>query len=181
MTLIANELKTARLVLRPYRYEDVDDILEFSTNPDWSRFLPVPQPYTREDATRYIQEFIEMPHAEGKGFAITLKGKVIGGVRIRLFLNNHRAEIGYSISPAHWRNGFAFEAVHTVINACFESIADLNRISANADFRNNSSRELLKKIGLKEEGILRQNRFKHGQPIDEVWYGILRSEWYRSL
>ena len=176
-TLIPNELRTERLVLRPYRLEDIEDILEYATSPNWARFIPVPQPYTREDAIRYVQEFIEMRPADGIGFAVTLQSKVIGGVRVRFFLENHRAELGYGISPHHWRNGFAFEAVRTVMHDCFESIVTLNKISANVDSRNLPSRELLIKIGLREEGILRENRFVRGLPMDEVWYGILRTEW----
>jgi ribosomal-protein-alanine N-acetyltransferase len=176
-TLIPNVLQTQRLILRPYQPADIDDILKYASSPDWARFIPVPQPYTKEDAHRYIQEFIEMSPTHGIGFAVTFQHMVIGGIRVRLFLESHKAELGYSISPYYWRNGFAFEAVRMVIDTCFESITTLNKISANVDSRNISSRNLLIKIGLKEEGVLRENRFMRGQSIDEAWYGILRKEW----
>jgi RimJ/RimL family protein N-acetyltransferase len=47
----AVELRTERLVLRPFRPEDVDDSLAVASDIEWSRHLPaVPQPYTRRDA-----------------------------------------------------------------------------------------------------------------------------------
>jgi RimJ/RimL family protein N-acetyltransferase len=30
------------------------------------------------------------------------------------------------------------------------------------------------------EGVLRQNRIERGEPIDEAWFGLLRSEWQGS-
>ena len=46
------ELKTERLLLRPFRLEDVEDVRKYARDPDWARSLPstVPQPYTRKDA-----------------------------------------------------------------------------------------------------------------------------------
>ena len=38
------ELRTDRLLLRPFRLEDVDDVFEYARDPEWTRFLPVPQP-----------------------------------------------------------------------------------------------------------------------------------------
>ena len=45
------ELKTERLLLRPFTLEDVGDVLAYADDEDWARFLPiVPLPYTRSDA-----------------------------------------------------------------------------------------------------------------------------------
>jgi RimJ/RimL family protein N-acetyltransferase len=35
----------------------------------------------------------------------------------------------------------------------------------------------MKKLGMVREGVLRQNRVVRDEFIDEVWYGVLRSEW----
>ena len=45
------ELNTERLLLRPFRLDDVDDVLAYASNPEWARFLPpVPLDYTRRHA-----------------------------------------------------------------------------------------------------------------------------------
>ncbi len=44
--MLPDILETARLQLRPFRLQDVDDVLIYATDPEWARYLPVPQPYT---------------------------------------------------------------------------------------------------------------------------------------
>lgn len=85
--------------------------------------------------------------------------------------------MGYSIARAFWGRDLATEAARAVVDAAFEMCATLIRVRAMADARNLASIRVLAKAGLKREGILRSNRFVHGQPVDEVWCGILRSEW----
>ena len=50
------ELKTERLLLRPYRLEDVDDVYAYAKDPGWDWFLVPgsPQPYTRRNAEESV-------------------------------------------------------------------------------------------------------------------------------
>ena len=50
------ELTTPRLVLRPFRPGDIDDVFEYARDPEWAEFLSdaVPQPYTRRNAEEFI-------------------------------------------------------------------------------------------------------------------------------
>jgi RimJ/RimL family protein N-acetyltransferase len=59
-------------------------------------------------------------------------------------------------------------------------IVELNRIRASADVRNTASQRVMTKVGMIREGVLRQNRIERGEPIDEAWFGLLRSEWQGS-
>ena len=43
-------IRTKRLSLRPFAFTDVNDVLAYASDPEWSRFLPVPDPYTLKDA-----------------------------------------------------------------------------------------------------------------------------------
>lgn len=43
-------IETERLVLRPFRFEDVDDVFAYASNEEWGRYLPVPYPYERVHA-----------------------------------------------------------------------------------------------------------------------------------
>ena len=41
----STELRTERLLLRPFAFEDVEDVLAYASDPEWSRYLiPVPDP-----------------------------------------------------------------------------------------------------------------------------------------
>ena len=49
------ELRTERLLLGPFRLEDVDDVLEYARDPEWAWSLPaVPQPYERRHAEEFV-------------------------------------------------------------------------------------------------------------------------------
>lgn len=49
-------LRTQRLVLRALREEDVDAIVAAVSDPVTQRWLPLPDPYTREDAMSWVRE-----------------------------------------------------------------------------------------------------------------------------
>jgi RimJ/RimL family protein N-acetyltransferase len=45
------ELKTPRLLLRPFTPDDVEDVLEYTGDPEWARYQVniLPHPYSRKD------------------------------------------------------------------------------------------------------------------------------------
>jgi RimJ/RimL family protein N-acetyltransferase len=63
------------------------------------------------------------------------------------------------------------------MEAAFAVYASLHRLRAMADARNIGSLRVMEKLGMVREGVLRQNRLVRGEFIDEVWYGVLRTEW----
>ena len=48
------ELSTERLLLRPFAFDDVDDVLSYASDLEVARYVPLPQPYTRGDAVEFI-------------------------------------------------------------------------------------------------------------------------------
>ena len=44
------ELKTERLLLRPFKLEDASAVFSYATDPEWGQFLPIPDPYLEDDA-----------------------------------------------------------------------------------------------------------------------------------
>ena len=71
----------------------------------------------------------------------------------------------------------ATEAARAVMEAVFTAYTSLNRLRAMADARNIASLRVMEKLGMVREGVLRQNRLVRGEFIDEVWCGVLRTEW----
>lgn len=64
-----------------------------------------------------------------------------------------------------------------VIHQAFTVFAGLHKVRALADARNIGAERVMEKLSTKREGVLRQNRYSHGEFVDEVWYGVLRNEW----
>src|SRR5262245_56191796 len=53
---VKTELRTERLLLRPFQARDVDDALAYRNDPEFGRFLPhVPQPFTLRDAEEFVR------------------------------------------------------------------------------------------------------------------------------
>ena len=90
-----------------------------------------------------------------------------------------RAEIGYDLNPTYWGRGIMTEALHAVLKHGFEEM-DLNRIQAIIDSKNTRSMKLVKRLGFKKEGVLRQRSFFNGEFRDDVCFSLLKREWARS-
>jgi [ribosomal protein S5]-alanine N-acetyltransferase len=173
-------VQTDRLRLRPWELGDVDDVFSYAQDEEWARFLRIlPRPYLRRHAEEFIARQILMDRVTHVAWAVLLEDAVVGGINVRFDFSNRLGELGYSIARAHWNQGYGTEAAKAVIDAAFSTHEDLNRIRAMADSRNEASQRVMEKVGMKREGVLRQNRVERGEPLDEAWFGILRSEWLK--
>lgn len=171
-------IDTSRLRLRPWELTDVEDVLSYAQDPEWSRFLrALPVPYTRNDAEKFVARQLLLDRSTHPAWAIVLEGTVVGGINLRLDFEHRLAEMGYSVARRHWNQGYMTEAAGAVIDAAFTTHPDLNRVGAMADVDNTASQRVMEKVGMRKEGVLRQNRVERGEVIDEAWYGILRDEW----
>ncbi|MEH2142446.1 GNAT family N-acetyltransferase [Nostoc sp.] len=54
---------------------------------------------------------------------------------------------------------------------------NLHRVRANCDQANIASTKLLERFGIRREGDVKSLWFK-GDWVDELWFAILRDEWY---
>jgi [ribosomal protein S5]-alanine N-acetyltransferase len=169
-------LRTERLLLRPYRVEDLDDLLTYAQDERWSRFLPVPQPYTRADGERWIALCISDDPEANLRWAIEHGGRMSGGIELHLDAGNQSSAVGYSIAPALWGRGLIVEAATAVLDHAFIDLG-LERVFATADAENRQSWRVMEKLGMQREGYHRSERILRGERRDWVYYGILRGEW----
>ena len=110
-------------------------------------------------------------------WVVVYVGAVMGGITNRFDCAHRVGELGYSLAHAYWGRGWATEAARAAMDAAFAAYADLNRMRAMADARNGASLRVMEKLGMVREGVLRQNRLVRGEFINEVWCGVLRTEW----
>lgn len=173
------ELTTERLRLRAFRPADADRVTALAGEREIARnTLNVPHPYERRDAEEWIAAHRgQMERREAATFAITLLGEpvVIGAVGLILDAGNDAAELGYWIGKPYWGRGYASEAARAVVAWGFREL-ELNRIHASHFPRNPASGAVLRKIGMRHEGRLREHVKKWGEYLDLERYGILRRE-----
>ena len=173
-----DELRTERLLLRPFEFGDVDDVASYASDPEVGRYLPLPQPYTRDDAVEFIARQALAEWSTRPTFAIVLDGHAVGSVSLRVNAPNDIAEMGYLLGKAQWGRGLIPEACRAVMDWGFERYG-LHKVWAYADLRNRRSWRVMEKLGMTREGVLRDNEKLRDEYTDDVYYGILRDEWER--
>ena len=170
------ELKTDRLLLRPYRLTDVDDLFKYRSDIEWARFLPhVPQPYTRAAAEKTLARNVLESWETDPTWAIVFNQRLTGGIWL-MGIQDDIGELGYELSREHWGNGLMVEAAGAVVDWVFAE-RRLEKISARTDARHKRSLRVMEKVGMTREGLLRGQGKGRGERIDQVVYGILREEW----
>ncbi len=171
------KIETEHLILRPFRWDDIDDLMKFAVNEEWSRYIRPPYPYSRENAREFLADRVALSHPDQTVWCIERNKQMNGDVGFAWHTQNRAGEIAYSLSPEYWNQGLMTEACRVAINTAFAGDQQLNRIYAAIDTRNAASIKVVEKLGLTREGVLRQNRLQKGQLVDDVWYAILREEW----
>ena len=170
-------IRTARTILRPFRFNDVEDVFEYANDEEWSRYLLVlPVPYTWAHAERFVAGQILRDRFSYPSWAIEVHGRVAGGISLRFEAEQRVAELGYAVARALWGQGLALEAARAVLDVAFREYPALNRIRASADARNTRSIRVMQKLGMTREGLLREDRAFRGELVDEVVFGLLRRE-----
>ena len=175
----AVELRTNRLLLRQFRSSDVDDVLAYRDDAEFSRYLPhIPQPFTRRDAEEFVARNIAEPWDKHPTFAIVFEGAVIGTVNLDIDQAHGIAMLGFAIGRTHWGKGIGSEAVRAAISWGFEALG-LAKIWATTDAYNARSLQLMEKLGMQLEGRLRSHERARAGRSDKLCYGLLRPEWPR--
>ena len=173
---LPESIQTPRLLLRPFRFDDSDDIYAYASDPEWGRFLAHGQPYERRHAEAFLAERVLAKWRKNPAWALEQKGRVVGGLSLWLARRNRRAEIGYELARWLWGRGLASEAAATVIDEAFRRLP-IRKVTATASAGNVRSTRLLERLGMQREALLRQHWVHRGESLDEVRYGLLREEW----
>ena len=79
------------------------------------------------------------------------------------------AEIGYFIHNQFWRNGYAFEALESILDFTANELK-FHRIEAHVSVGNTPSIKLLEKLNFQYEGIRKQFIFENGEWKDKIIY-----------
>lgn len=172
-------VKTDRLLIRGYRPDDVEALLEYYSDPNVVRHL-LHGPWDRERAEEQVAKRIAESGIDGPGQAwavvVESDGLVIGDVALWADdATGRRGEVGWVFSPAHSGRGFATEAVNAVLRTAFERFG-MHRVVAQMDARNTASARLCERVGMTREAHLREHHWNDGEWCDTLIYGLLAAE-----
>jgi [ribosomal protein S5]-alanine N-acetyltransferase len=165
------ELISGNIKLRAFRITDADRLTLLANNKKISRNLRdgFPNPYTRDDAVKFIQQCLEMQVVTF--FAIEFLGEYVGNISLSPCKDVYRksAEIGYFIGEPYWNKGIASAAVNLITEYGFKQL-DLMRIHTGVYEYNPASQRVLEKCGYNKEGVFIKSIFKEGGFWDEIRY-----------
>jgi ribosomal-protein-alanine N-acetyltransferase len=164
-----------RLVLREWRESDLGTVQDASRDPLIPTLTTVPSTAGAPEALAFIaRQHDRMRTGAGYVFAIALPGERAVG-HIGLFFvpgAAERASIGYWITPAHRRRGYAAEALG-ILTVWALQIARLDRLELYVEPWNTGSWRAAEHAGYRREGLLRAWERIGGTPRDMYLYAQL--------
>ncbi len=154
------QIKTERLILKPYSEQDSSSLIDLLTDPEVTSTFMVPEMESRSCAEELVRKLIvfsqpdDTKHLE---YGIYLREKLIG------FINDcgtedNEIEIGYVIHPQYQGHGYAAEAVHAVIAELREM--GFRKVTAGYFSENTASLRVMEKCGMQKTTITDEEEYR---------------------
>ena len=176
------EIVTERLVLRPFRADDLAAFVAYRSAPEVARYQSWDTTYSMADAERFLasQQGVELgvPGEWVQLAAVDRRSRTLCGdcaVRV-LTAQPATAEVGVTFAPEHQGTGLATEALTAVITELFAA-HDLHRVYAEADDRNPAVHRLFERLGFRCEARLVEADWFKGEWSTLRVFAVLRREW----
>ena len=151
----ATVVTTSRLLLRPWRDDDLEPYAALNADPRVRAFFPSLQTYEESaDSMRYIRN-----HFEDRGFGLWAV-EVVGGARFIGFIGLSVpafdapfmpcVELGYRLAFEHWGKGYATEGARAAVASGFTTFG-LEEIVAMTTVSNRRSRRVMERLGMRRD------------------------------
>jgi ribosomal-protein-serine acetyltransferase len=159
---VTPEIRTVKpsLILRLLREQDAEELyLRVNQNREHLQWRAswVDQTTTKSDTLKFVQFCLESA-VSGTGFhyALLLDDEIVGLVAFNSIEKMNRcATMGYWLAKSQTGRGLMTTAAKTLISEGFRQL-ELNRIQARVATGNYPGQAVCDRLGLKQEGILRQ-------------------------
>lgn len=178
-------LRTERLILRPFRADDLEDLVALDADREVMFFITGGAPTPREEIEQEV-----LPHflacAGGEtGYGFWAAEELATGAFLGWFhLRPHgdapadEPELGYRLRRPAWGRGYATEGSRALVDHAFETLS-ARRVYAQTMAVNLASRRVMEKAGLRYVRTFRADwpvRIP-GDEEGDVEYAISREEW----
>ena len=164
-------IETERTVLCDFAMEDLNDLQEILGDDEVMEYME--PAYTIEKTEAFLRDF-----CIGRRGALACRHKASGKVIGYILFNGSDDvyELGWIFNRGFWRQGFAYEAMSALIHHAFTQL-NAHKLFAEA-IDPVKSVGLMKKLGMREEGIQRRHtRDNKGNWADLYLYGLLAEDY----
>ncbi|MGN0065451.1 MAG: GNAT family N-acetyltransferase [Nocardioides sp.] len=175
-------LLTERLVLRPHRPDDLEDLLRFHADPDVVRWTPwVVKDHAATEEFLAKRTTMTRWHEPGDWLVLAVQrrddGRVVGEVLLK-WEGPGQAEVGYALASDQHGQGLAREAVAGLFRYAFD-VLGVHRVVAIIVDANDASTRLAEQVGMTREAHLVEAVWFKGAWASEYVYAI-RAEQFRQ-
>jgi len=178
--------RTATASLRSMTMDDAERLASIANYEELSKSISprgsFPYPYTVSHALGLIEYAIASATAGvAFHFGILDESKSLIGVAAitKLDRENDGCEIGYWLGKDYHGRGYGSSAVSLLVSFAFRQVG-VHRVYAASFISNVASVRLLKRLGFRQEGILRQSAKGDDGYADEVIMAMLKEEYEKS-
>jgi [ribosomal protein S5]-alanine N-acetyltransferase len=175
-------LETPRLTLRELVEEDAPSLLAIHGDTEAMRYFGTDPLKELAEAEKVIEKFASWRTAQTTGVRWGIVEKESGNLVGSCGLFGHNREwrrclTGYELARNSRSKGYMQEALCTAYTWGFSEM-QLNRIEALIHPENKESLSLAKRLGFKEEGLLREVAYWGGGFQDLLQLSLLKREWH---
>ncbi|MFJ3902587.1 GNAT family N-acetyltransferase [Streptomyces sp. NPDC090025] len=169
-------ISTERLVLRALEPADAPALAEMMNDELVAAWTSVPQPFTEDDAHRWIDGYAPAERAAGRGIdlAVTefLTQRLVGIVQLtKTNWHVRSTELSYIVGPWARGEGYASEAALATADWLFRD-QHFERVELRTAADNTASQQVAQKIGCISEGVLRNACIARTRTEDGGWTDI---------
>ena len=172
-------LHTPRLILRPWRQTDLEDLYAYASQPEPGPMAGWKPHENRAESQRVLDHFISYRCT----FALEYQGKAVGSLGVEgyneekypEFADRRVRELGFVLSKTYWGQSLMPEAVNEVVRWLFEE-EKLDAILCGHFLRNRQSLRVQEKCGFRHYAY-GTFRTKIGTVEEEELRILTREDW----
>jgi ribosomal-protein-alanine N-acetyltransferase len=159
-------IRTARLVLRRARADDVDAMHAILSDPRAMRYWSTVPHTERGQTEKWMADMLTLDGATGDDFIVEMDGRLVGKLGCWKL-----PEMGYILAPAVWGQGVASEALAAFLDHR-RAMPAPRTLTADVDPRNTASLALLKRHGFVETGRAKASWQVGEEVCDSVYLAL---------
>ena len=164
--------------LRQLEPKDATFMLEWMHDPDINQVFAAPfASFTLERVQAFIENAGKEPEKNLHLACVDEKDEYLGTISLKnINRENQNAEYAISFRKCAHGTGASRYATQEILRIAFEELG-LEKVYLYVLSINPRANRFYQKVGFVHEGTLRKH-VMHGEALcDELWYGVLRSEW----
>jgi RimJ/RimL family protein N-acetyltransferase len=161
------------VTLGPVSPQGIRATWEWLQDPELRAQIDSARPPSEDENQRYWAHRLE--DRREQTFAIFRAGEHVGNCGLIVDDARKKAELWAYLGTARGQ-GVGTTAVEQLLGLAFDKLA-LNRVFLRVLVSNQSAVRFWRSLGFVDEGRAREDTWIAGQPVDSIWFSMLRGEW----